>query len=59
MIKKEEKHYYFVVEKITTTRIRAAAPYEDIARRRVLKKFESGEITIKDDETTKFKIKRA
>ena len=53
------KEYYFIIEKTTTMKIRAKASYEDIARRRLLDKIENGEIVVKDDESTKFKVKRA
>ena len=53
------KEYYFIIEKITTMKMCAKAPYEDIARRRLLNKIENGEIIVKDDKFTTFKIKRA
>ena len=54
-----DKEYYFIVEKTTTMKICAKASYEDIARRRVLNKLESGKLKVKDDKSTKFRIKRA
>ena len=54
-----DKEYYFIIEKITTMKICAKAPYEDIAKRRVLNKIENGEINVKDDKFTSFRIKRA
>ena len=55
----KDKEYYFIIEKITTMKIYAKAPYEDIAKRRVLNKLENGEIKVKDDKSTSFRIKRA
>ena len=56
---RENKRYYFVITEILQKKVTVEAPYEAIAKRRLLKKYNDGEIVLSADQFVDMTIKRA
>ena len=55
---REKKRYYFVITEILQKKVTVEAPYEDIAKRKLLEKYNDGKIVLGADQFVDMTIKR-
>lgn len=56
---REKKRYYFVITEVLQKNVTIEAPYEDIAKRKLLERYNDGKIVLGADQFVDMTIKRA
>lgn len=56
---RESREYFFTITEILQKRVVVKAPFEDIARKRLMDKYNKENIVLSADDFVEMKIKRA
>lgn len=56
---RKKKRYYFVITEVLQKNVTIEAPYEDIAKRKLLERYNDGKIVLGADQFVDMTIKRA